>query len=108
MNRTGDPVNAEPIVPRAALTRRMYEIPLTKVLFLAELQILLDNYWDEAAVHAEINRMEALITPVAGSLTAALAPIRTWVDARRAIVQGDIDTPPVGFADQPIHFCDLF
>ena len=106
--RTGDPVNAEPIVPRAALTRRLFEIPESNALFLAQLQHVLDNYWDAAEVHAEINRIEALITPIAGSLTASLTPIRTWVDARQAIVQAAIDTPPVPFTSQPVHFCDLF
>lgn len=106
--RSGDPVHASPIVPRAALSRRLYDIPLARSVFLAELQIQLDNYFDETAVHAEIDRMEALLTPIAGSLTAPLVPIRTWVDAHRAIVQDAIDNPPAAFAGPPIHFCDIF
>jgi hypothetical protein len=52
--------------------------------------------------------MEALLTPIAGSLTAPLVPIRTWVDAHRAIVQDAIDNPPAAFSGPPIHFCDIF
>jgi hypothetical protein len=76
-----------------------------KAAYLAALQSALDNVWDEAAVHAEINRMEALITPVAGSLTTELNVLRTWVDDHRARVQAEINSPPTGFAGQPNHFC---
>jgi hypothetical protein len=103
--RGGDPTHAEAIVPRSALARRLYEIPSTKALYLAELQNQLDNVWDEAAIHAEIDRMEALITPITGSLTTELNELRTWVDAHRALVQAEIDAPPAGFGGQPNHFC---
>ena len=65
----------------------------------------MDTVWQETEIHAEIDRMEALITPVAGSLTTELAQVRTWVDAHRSSVQGEIDSPPAGFAGQPDHFC---
>jgi len=103
--RSGDPNHAEAIVPRSALARRLYEISSSKALYLAELQRQLDDVWDEPALHAEINRMEALITPVTGSLTSELNQVRTWVDDHRARVQAEIDAPPVGFAGQPNHFC---
>ncbi len=92
-------------MPRAALARRLYEIPSTKALYLAELQNQLDNVWNEAAIHAEINRMEALITPITGSLTSELNQLRTWVDDHRALVQAEINSPPAGFSGQPNHFC---
>lgn len=103
--RGGDPTHAEAIVPRSALARRLYEIPSTKALYLAELQSQLDSVWDEAAIHAEIDRMEALITPVTGSLTTELNELRGWVDDHRASVQAEINSPPLGFAGQPSHFC---
>jgi hypothetical protein len=49
--------------------------------------------------------MEALITPITGSLTSELNTLRTWVDAHRALVQAEIDSPPAGFVGQPNHFC---
>jgi hypothetical protein len=103
--RTGDPVHADAIVPRAALTRRLYEITTSKAQYLARLQQLMDTIYDEAALHAEINRIEAQITPVAGNLTSELAPIRTWIDVHRSSVQSEIASPPTGFSGQPQHFC---
>ncbi|MBW2664954.1 MAG: CotH kinase family protein [Deltaproteobacteria bacterium] len=105
--RSGDPTHAEAIVPRSALARRLYENSVTKLQYLAELQNQLDNVWNEAAIHAEINRMEALITPITGSLTTELNQLRTWVDDHRALVQAEINSPPTGFAGQPTHFCIL-
>lgn len=104
-NRNGDPVHAEAIVPRSALARRLYEIATSKALYLAKLQTLMNTVYDETELHAEIDRIEALITPVAGNLTTELAPIRTWVNAHRASVNAEISSPPAGFADQPDHFC---
>jgi hypothetical protein len=105
--RGGDPTHADAIVPRSALARRLYEIASTKALYLAELQNQLDNVWDEAALHAEIDRMETLITPITGSLTTEWNQVRTWVDDHRALVQAEIDSPPTGFAEQPNHLCIL-
>lgn len=106
--RSGHPVHAEAIVPRAALTRRLYEIPSSKADFLAKLQDLLDNVFDEAELHAEINRIEALMAPITGDISASILPVRTWVDAHRALVQAEINSPPIGFAGQPLHVCDFF
>jgi len=103
--RDGDPDHAEAIVPRSALARRLYEIPSTKALYLAELQNQLDNVWNEAELHAEIDRMEALISPVTGNISADLNQVRSWVDDHRALVQAEINSPPAGFGGQPSHFC---
>jgi hypothetical protein len=103
--RDGDPDHAEAIVPRSALARRLYEIPSTKALYLAELQNQLDNVWNEAELHAEIDRMDALITPVTGNISADLNQVRDWVDDHRALVQAEINSPPAGFGGQPNHFC---
>ncbi len=106
--RGGGGADAMAIVPRSALPRRLYEIVSSKSLYLAELQSQLDNTWDEAAIHTEINRMEALVTPVTGNLATPLNQLRTWVDSHRALVQAELNSPPLGFTAQPGHFCDLF
>jgi hypothetical protein len=103
--RDGDPTHANAILPRSALARRLYENSVAKPQYLAELQNQLDNVWNEAAIHAEINRMETLITPITDSLTTELNELRTWVDDHRALVQAEIDSPPAGFVGQPNHFC---
>jgi hypothetical protein len=103
--RGGDPTHAEAIVPRAALTRRLYEIPSTKAQYLARLQLLLDTVFDEAELLAEIDRMEAQIVPVMGSITTELNKVRTFVNTHRASVQAEINSPPVGFSTQPDDYC---
>jgi len=105
--RTGDAVHCEAIMPRAALPRRLFEMPSMRTLYLTELQRQLDDVFDEAEVHAEIDRIEALIFPYTGDITGLLAPIRTFVDAHRALVQAEINNPPAGFTSQPNHFCVL-
>ena len=83
-NPTADPNHAEAIVPRAALARRLYEMPDTKALYLAKLQQKLDTVWNPTAHLAEVDRMQALIQPVTGDLTTQLAPIRQWINDHRA------------------------
>jgi hypothetical protein len=104
-NRTGDPVHCQAIVPRSALARRLYAMPDVRALFLAKLQQQLDTVWNPTAQLAEVDRMQALIEPVTGSLTTALAPIRTWINDHRVRVQAEINAPPAGFTVQPEHFC---
>jgi spore coat protein CotH len=105
--RGGDATHAEAIVPRSALPRRLYEISVSNAQFIAKLQTLMDTVFVEAELHAEIDRIEALITPISGDLTAPLTPIRTWIDAHRAAVTAEIASPPPGFGAQPNHFCVL-
>jgi hypothetical protein len=94
------------IVPRSALPRRLYEIPSIRAQYLARLQLLMDTVFDETELHAEIDRMQALIAPVTGNINIQINAVRTWIDAHRASVQGEINVPPTGFPGQPIHFCD--
>jgi hypothetical protein len=94
------------IVPRSALPRRLYEIPSIRAQYLARLQLLMDTVFDETELHAEIDRMQALIAPVTGNINSQINAVRTWIDAHRASVQGEINVPPIGFPGQPIHFCD--
>ncbi len=106
----GDPTHAAAIVPRAALTRRLYEMADTRALYLAKLQLLLNTVWKPAEHQAEINRMQALIQPVTGDLTSALAPVRTWVNDHQAHVQAELNAPPATplappLNVQPDHFC---
>ena len=104
-NPTADPNHADAIVPRAALPRRLYEMPDTKALYLAKLQQKLDTVWNPTAHLAEIDRMQALIQPVTGDLTTQIAPIRQWINDHRARVQAQINSPPAPFTAQPDHFC---
>jgi hypothetical protein len=53
-------------------------------------QQLMNTVWSEATLQAEVNRMEALIEPYAGTLDPYLAPLRTWIDQRRTNVTNEI------------------
>jgi spore coat protein H len=105
--RGGDATHADAIVPRSALSRRLFEIASSKAAYLARLQWALDEVYDETEMHAELNRIQAMITPAAGTLTSHLSPIRIWIDAHRASVQSEINSPPTGFSGQQSHFCIL-
>ena len=85
---------------------QLYEIPAAKADYLARLQLLMDTVFDEAELHAEINRMQALILPITGDINSSIDVVRSWVDAHRASVQAEIDSPPAGFGGQPVHYCD--
>jgi hypothetical protein len=105
--RGGDATHADAIVPRSALSRRLFEIAISKSDYLARLQWVLDNVFDETEMHAELNRIEAMITPVSGDLTSVLTPIRAWIDTHRASVQSEINSPPPELSGQTSHFCIL-
>lgn len=86
----GQTGQAPVISPRALLARRLYLHPTTRPLFLARVQLLLDTIWNEAALQAEIERMETLLAPYSGNIDAFLDPVRSWITNRRAFVSGQI------------------
>jgi len=44
-----------------AIAHRLFELPATRAQYLARLEQLLDEVWDEAALRAEVARVQALI-----------------------------------------------
>jgi hypothetical protein len=86
----GQTGQAPVVSPRALLARRLYLHPTTRPLFLARVQLLLDTIWNEAALQAEIDRMQALLAPYSGDIDGFLAPVRSWITNRRAFVQTQI------------------
>jgi hypothetical protein len=86
----GQTGQAPVVSPRALLARRLYLHPTTRPLFLARVQLLLDTIWNEAALQAEINRMQALLLPYSGDINAFLTPVRNWITNRRTFVNSQI------------------
>jgi hypothetical protein len=67
-----------------AMAWRLYDAPATRAQYLAALRDVLANVWDAPALLAEIDRMEALLTPYVDAASGWAAQL----DATRAFVQG--------------------
>jgi len=88
---------SEALFTTGALVQRLWNHPEGQARYLAESQRLLDSVWDEAWLHEEVDRMEALVTPHAldpGAMAAGISGVRSFIDGRRATVQAVIDAPP--------------
>jgi hypothetical protein len=81
------------------LANRLFSVPDTHDRFLARERSLLDSAWDEPHLHAEIDRMESLIGPIVDQVDGtawrtAVDDVRSFVDARRGILTGELDAGP--------------
>lgn len=79
-----------------SLPWRLYDLPATRARYLNTLRDLLATVWDEDAIIAEINRMQALIEPVAdptndGKLAANIQTVRDFVRTRRAVLEAELN-----------------
>lgn len=79
----GDGSIAPLVSARGMLTRRLYAIPAVAAQYQARLQSFFDTIWNEPALIAEVDRMQALITPTTGDLTIQIDPIRDFINNRR-------------------------
>lgn len=87
------------VMARGALSRRLYLLPETQTRYLNRLRSLLDTAWNETTILAEIDRMEALITPIADptgtkGLAASLGEVRDFVQTRRAAILDEFAAGP--------------
>lgn len=71
------------------LARRLYLHPQGRAAYLARLHELLDTRWDEAALLAEVDRMEQLLAPFDPD-TQAIAGVRSFIDGRRAALEAEL------------------
>ncbi|MBP6633914.1 MAG: CotH kinase family protein [Kofleriaceae bacterium] len=74
---------------------RLYDAPATRAMYLAALRDLLDTVWDAPTILAEIDRMEALLTPLAdptgtGAWAELLAGPRAFVAGREAALRAEL------------------
>lgn len=80
---------------------RLYDVEETRDMYLDRLRQLLDTVWDEAAILAEIARMQALIEPLvdpthSGDLAGRIQGVRDFVLGRRQQLTAELDAgPPV-------------
>ena len=78
----------------AALSNRLWQIASVRQQYETRITELVATVWDETALLAEIDRMEALITPIAGDLSLPIAETRSWISARAAKVASDFSGGP--------------
>jgi hypothetical protein len=97
-----DPFGGTPSSVQAVslLPRRLYLLPETRDRYLERLEELLAGVWDEDAMLDEIDRMEGLITPIAGGSGTDLAinidAVRDFVRDRRGMIETELAAgPPV-------------
>jgi len=100
-----DPSEARTVFDNAALSNRLWRIPSIRNAYAAEIDELITTVWDEAALLAEIDRMEALITPVAGPLP-GVSDTEAWISGRAARVAADFaEGPPELASVLPEKMC---
>jgi len=99
-------------VATGLIASRLYAIESTNTQYRERLQYLLDEVWIEAEIQGEINRMEALITPIATAafspdLGPAISAVRNFVDGRRGQIESELAGPPGSPAPLRDTFCFL-
>ncbi len=62
---------------------------------------LLGTVWNEAAIHAEIDRMVALIQPFTGDLSGPIADLRAFVDGRTGQLFQELESGFPALAEEP-------
>jgi len=100
-----DPFSVSPppvsVYATGALTNRLYDASETRALYAGKLQEVLDRAFIEDHLLAEIDRMQALTTPILArsgadvpSVQAAVEGLRDWVRGRRAVLVEDLAGGP--------------
>lgn len=74
-----------------SLPWKLYATPATRAQYLAALRDVLDTVWDAPAILLEIDRMQALLAPLADAgFPARLDPIRAFVTNREAQLRAEL------------------
>ena len=94
------------------LAHRLYADGEGQARYLEALDALLDGAWDEAALGARIDQMEALLLPElddAGEVAAAIDEVREVVDGRRPAIEEALDGAAPGWPyGQRESYCMAF
>lgn len=72
------------------LAHRLYLHPEGQARFLTRLNELLVSVWDEAALGAELDRMEALLAPFGVVDSVNLSQVRTFIANQRSAIQTEL------------------
>ena len=98
------------VAARGALAYRLFALSATRQQFLDRQRSLLATTWNETALLAEIDRMEALITPIANAAQgtawhATVGEVRQFVTGRRAALTAALDAGPTWTDPLPRYPC---
>jgi hypothetical protein len=93
---------APSVADRSMLVHRLWALPEIQAAYETRINELLDDIWDETALLAEIDRMQALIEPVAGDLSEELDETRTWIGDRASHVADDFGGAPPENLGKPL------
>lgn len=107
--------NAAVVAATGVLARRLYLLPETQQRYLDELDALVADVWDESALLEEVDRMEALITPIADpdgtlGLAAQIGTVRQFITERQASIASQLAAGPPPWTQElrgPICFADV-
>lgn len=95
-------VSPQSVFATGALPNRLYALPEIRTKYRERVLSLLDQVMKADVILAEIDRMEALITPYAGASEAAwkveLDAVREFVQGRAGVLQAELADGPVDFA----------
>ncbi|MBS1123820.1 MAG: cellulosomal protein [Deltaproteobacteria bacterium] len=79
-----------------SLPWRLYAAPTTRAMYLAALRDVLDTVWDPSTIVAEIDRLEALLRPLAdptnsGAFAGRIDRVRAFAMAREGQLRAELD-----------------
>jgi hypothetical protein len=89
---------ARVVFETAAISNRLWQIPSMKLAYELEIKDLIAAVWDESALLAEIDRYEALISPIAGDLSGPIDDTKNFINGRAATVASAFAEGPPAFA----------
>jgi hypothetical protein len=78
----------------STVTQRLANFSAMRARYRDQMNALLGSVWNESAILAEINRMDALLRPFAGDLSQAIQSVRDFVNARRAQIIAGLNNLP--------------
>lgn len=96
----------ETVLAESLLARRLYLHPDGQRAYLERLRALLNGVFVESAIVSTIDRWEAMLRPIvdpagAGDFSARVGEVRSWVQARRGILEAELSLGPARW-DFPI------
>jgi len=88
-----DAETTEAVFVKAWLAQRLWDVPEARDAYVEAMEGVLANAWNEEGLLAEIDRMEALISPHVhdpNAVAVGMDGARAFIEARRAVVESQL------------------